>query len=124
EIPYNEYNQSLEIEQANTFSLKENQIVKTKVKKEGIFDQTGERINIKKIIFPDVKEGSIIELKYLIKSYGSVYVKDWRFQDEIPVKVSYYEFLNPTYLVYSHITTPNGIDIKSSQRVNKNNKSA
>src|SRR5690606_11467559 len=118
-IPYSSYNQTVEIEEANTFSLIDNKVVRRKVKKEGIFEETNDGQNVKNVVFPNVQVGSIIEIKYLVKTYRTVYVNDWFFQDKIPTKVSSYQFMNPSYLVYSYTVTPNGIDITSSQKIKK-----
>lgn len=119
EIPYSPYYSNVEVEEAHSFTLKDDKIVKRKVKKEGIFNETNDGRNVKKVLFPNIQEGSIIEIKYIIKTYRTVYVDDWFFQDKIPTKVSSYQFMNPSYLVYSYTVTPNGIDITSSQKIKK-----
>lgn len=123
-IPYSSYNQTVEIEEANTFSLIDNKVVRRKVKKEGIFEETNDGQNVKNVVSPNVQVGSIIEIKYLVKTYRTVYVNDWLFQNEIPTKISSYQFMNPSYFVYLYTVTPNGINITSSQKMKKKTRKA
>jgi hypothetical protein len=90
------------ISEANSFNLLDNKVVKTKLKKESEFE---ERINkyrkIKKIIFPDVKEGTIIEYKYKIISPFFSDVRDWNFEEKIPVNFSEYQTKITEYFTYN-----------------------
>jgi transglutaminase-like putative cysteine protease len=87
---------------AITFNLVEGKIEKTKLKSDGEFD---EKINkywgIKKITMPNVKEGSVIEYEYTIRTPRISELKEWFFQSSIPV--NYSEFITdiPEYFVYN-----------------------
>lgn len=71
---------------ASTYNLVDGKIVKTKLTSESEFvEKTNNNFWIKKITFPNVKEGSIIE--YECKEWGG-YLGDWNFQENIPVNYS------------------------------------
>jgi hypothetical protein len=71
---------------AVTYNLVDGKIEKTKLKSDGLFD---EKVNKywgqKKITMPNVKVGSVIEYKYLIKSARYGELTEWFFQSNIPV---------------------------------------
>jgi hypothetical protein len=86
---------------AVTFNLVGGKIEKTKLKSEGEFD---EKINKywgrKKIVMPNIKEGSVIEYEYTIKSPRISELKEWFFQTSIPVNYSEFNTYIPEYFVY------------------------
>jgi transglutaminase-like putative cysteine protease len=87
---------------AVTYNLVNGKIEKVKLKSDGEFD---EKINKywsrKKITMPNVKEGSIIEFRYIIRSPRYRFLKDWSFQTSIPVNYSEYKTYIPEYFVYN-----------------------
>jgi hypothetical protein len=89
------------ISDAVTYNLVGDKIEKDKLKNDGEFN---EEINkywgSKKITMPNVKEGSVIEFEYTIKSPRLSELVDWSFQSNIPV--NYSEFIThiPEYFVY------------------------
>ncbi|RDI15930.1 DUF3857 domain-containing protein [Flavobacterium sp. AG291] len=87
---------------AYTYNLKNGEVVKTKLKSDGEFrEKINEEYERRKITLPDVKEGSIIEYTYSIRSpYFSVF-RDWYFQDEIPIDYVEYTVAVPQYFVYN-----------------------
>ncbi|MEO5776820.1 MAG: DUF3857 domain-containing protein [Flavobacterium sp.] len=87
---------------AVTYNLKGNEIEKTRLKSDGEFtEKLSKTTNIKKITFPNVKEGSIIEFKYEIKSSYFQGFRDWRFQTVIPTVYSEYKTSIPEYYFYN-----------------------
>lgn len=87
---------------ATTYNLVNGQIEKTKLKKEGEFVENINRIwSQKKITLPNVKEGSIIEFKYSIRSPYISSFPDWEFQKSIPVNYSEYNTYVPEYFFYN-----------------------
>lgn len=81
-----------------------------KVEKENIFEEErNEYYSVKKIAFPEVKVGSIIEYSYTLESKQIIYPDDLYFQGEIPVRYVQMEFLAPKELDYSIITTGNEV---------------
>ncbi|MBB1194508.1 transglutaminase [Flavobacterium sp. SOK18b] len=94
--------ESVSFSDAVTFNLIEGKIEKTKLKSEGEFD---EKINKywgrKKITMPNVKEGSVIEYEYTIRSPRASELKDWFFQTSIPVNYSEFITYVPEFYVYN-----------------------
>ncbi len=94
--------ESVYFSEAVTYNLVDGKIVKTKLKSDGEFD---EKVNkywgMKKISMPNVKEGSIIEYKYALKSPGIGTLKDWDFQTSIPVNYSEFKTNIPEYFTYN-----------------------
>lgn len=88
---------------AITYNLENGKIEKTKLRNDGEFD---EKINKywsqKKIVMPNVKVGSIIEYKYIIKSPNYSTFPIWNFQYSIPVKYSSFKTYIPEYFVYNN----------------------
>lgn len=69
-----------------TYNMDENgKIVKTELEKKDIINEKStENSNIVKIALPNVKEGSIIELRYTTESPYLYNLESWEFQDFIP----------------------------------------
>lgn len=88
------------ISDAVTYNLVNGKIEKVKLKSEGEFD---EEINKywgrKKITMPNVKEGSVIEYQYTLRSPNIGNPRDWYFQSDIPVNYSEYVNAVPEYFV-------------------------
>lgn len=98
----NAYNESVTFSDAYTYNLVGGKIEKTKLKSDGVFD---EKINKywgrKKIAMPNVKEGSVIEFEYTVRTGITSYLRDWYFQSSIPVNFSEYKTYIPEYYTYS-----------------------
>lgn len=87
---------------AYTYNLVNGKIEKTKLKSEGIFDETVNKFRgQKKITMPGVKEGSVIEYKYTIKSPSDRSIREWNFQETIPVNYSEFTTCIPEYYVFN-----------------------
>lgn len=94
--------ESVTFSDAVTYNLVDGKIEKTKLKTEGVFKENQNKYNgHKKITMPNVKEGSVIEYKYLLKSRLLGSLRDWDFQEEIPVNYSEYVTYIPEYFVYN-----------------------
>ena len=87
---------------AATYNLVGGKIEKTKLKSEGEFQ---EKINKywsrKKITLPNVKEGSVLEYKYTIRTDNIGNLRDFDFQTDIPVDYAEYITFTPEYYVYN-----------------------
>ncbi|MEM1215363.1 MAG: hypothetical protein AAGJ82_06750 [Bacteroidota bacterium] len=84
-----------------TYNLEDGEVVETKLDKEGIFmDRYNESLFRCNIAMPQVKMGSLIELKYTIKSDYTFNLPRWYFQKEIPTDYSFYEATIPEYFNY------------------------
>lgn len=86
---------------AYTFNLENNEIVKQKTSRKNIFDEHLNKYRSqKKITFPNVKEGSVIDVKYtLISPFWNI--KTLNFQYGIPVKNLNYKVEIPEYFVFN-----------------------
>lgn len=92
----------LSFDNAVTYNEVGGKIEKTKLKSGGEFDEKINRYwSQKKIILPNVKEGSIIEFEYTITSDRFSAVNDWYFQTKIPVLFSEYKTYIPEYFKYN-----------------------
>lgn len=86
---------------AVTYNLENGKIVETKLEKSGIFsDKLDKNFTLKKFTFPNVKEGSIIEYEYTIKSDFLTYLRSWEFQGKLPRLWSEYNLALPNFLGY------------------------
>ncbi|MBG6187210.1 DUF3857 domain-containing protein [Flavobacterium sp. CAN_S2] len=85
-----------------TYNLINGKIEKTKLKSDGEFD---EKINKywgqKKITLPNVKVGSVVEFKYVVRSSRFSELTEWSFQSSIPVNYSEFKTFIPEYFVYN-----------------------
>ncbi len=104
-IGYENLNEDrLEFSNAVTYNLENGQIVKTKLENQGTFKK---KINKywkeKTITLPNVKVGSIIEYKYILKSENLVKFPDFDFQYEIPVNYFSYKTEIPEFYIYKPI---------------------
>ncbi len=94
--------ENVSFSKAVTYNLSNGQIEKTKLKSEGEFKENINKFwSRKKITMPNVKEGSIIEYKYSIKTPYLSTFPEWSFQQSIPVNYSEYETVIPEYYVYN-----------------------
>lgn len=111
----------LDFSEAVTYNLVNGKIEKTKLKSDGIFvEKINKYWNRKKITMPNVKEGSVIEYEYTIKTPNKVHPRDWDFQTAIPVNYCEYKTAIPEYYTYN--TTTKGF-ITPKINVVKNSKS-
>ncbi|SMO34973.1 Transglutaminase-like superfamily protein [Saccharicrinis carchari] len=74
------------------YNLKDGKLEKTKLKKDNIFkEELNSNHNVVKVAMPNIQEGSILELSYLIQSPYIYNLQNWRFQDDIPTLYSEYQ---------------------------------
>jgi hypothetical protein len=86
-----------------TSNLENGKIVKTDMKKESVFQERENKYWEKaRLSLPSVKVGSVIDLKYEIRSPFLWNLREWNFQYLIPVKWSQYRVVYPEYFVYNH----------------------
>lgn len=103
---------------ANTYSLVNNKIEKTKLRKNGIFDENiSENWRRKKFTMPNLKEGSVVEWEYTIRSPYFSNIDDMTLQYKIPIKQVKSEVIVPEYFKFKY--QPNlyyPIQVKQSQK--------
>lgn len=96
--------ETVDISKAYTYNLEDGKVKKARLKNEGEFtEEVNKYWKVKKIVMPEVKEGSIVEYRYMITSPLISSFPEWRFQEEIPVNHSMYTTKIPEYFNY----TPN-----------------
>ncbi|MES2545851.1 MAG: transglutaminase [Bacteroidota bacterium] len=94
--------EKISFSKAVTYNLVNGAIEKTKLKSDGQFiEKKTKSWSLNKITMPNVKEGSIIEYKYTIKSPYFSTLPDWEFQRDIPVVYSEYMTNIPDYYKYN-----------------------
>lgn len=86
---------------AVTYNLVDGKIEKTKLKSDGEFIEKIDKVwGKKKITMPNVKEGSVIEFVYTVKTSIDSYLRDWDFQASIPVNYSEFTTYIPEFYEY------------------------
>ncbi|MBO9659296.1 MAG: DUF3857 domain-containing protein [Chitinophagaceae bacterium] len=109
EIPiYTQGDREEELSQlkAVTYNLENGKVIETKLDtKAGIFKEKISRNKvIRKFTFPAVREGSIIEMEYKLKSDFLFNLRPWNFQDRYPTLWSEYVVGMPEFLNYVSLT--------------------
>lgn len=71
--------------QGSTFNLNGQSLVETKLDPKKVFKETrSEYLDIMKFTLPDIRVGSVIEVKYRIESPFKFNFHEWKFQSDIP----------------------------------------
>jgi hypothetical protein len=87
---------------AITYNLVDGKIEKMKIKSDGEFNEIkSKNWSQKKITLPDVKIGSVLEYKVIIRSPYFSTLPEWYFQKDIPVNYSEYTACIPEYYFYN-----------------------
>jgi hypothetical protein len=104
-IGYEKYNNDLaEFTDCVTYNIENGKVVKTKLNREGVFNTSINKYwKETSITMPNVKSGSIIEFKYVLKSENIVEFPDFIFQYNIPVNSSEYDVDIPGFFVYKAV---------------------
>ncbi|HEX6891444.1 MAG TPA: DUF3857 and transglutaminase domain-containing protein [Chryseolinea sp.] len=86
---------------AATYNLENGKVVETKMSKDNSFkEKFNKNINLQKFTLPNVKVGSVIEYSYTISSEYLANFPDWKFQYDIPVRLSEYWALFPEFFIF------------------------
>lgn len=117
-VGYENYNDDIvAFSSAATYNLVDGAIVKTKLNGEGSFKKNvNEYWNEASITLPNVKEGSVIEFKYVLKTENIVKFPVFYFQDKIPVNSAEYTTNIPYFFTYKPIQI-GYIDLKADSKV-------
>jgi hypothetical protein len=87
---------------AVTYNLVAGKIEKTKLKSEGEFvEKVNKYWSKKKITLPNIKEGSVIEFKYSIRTNNIGMLRDFYFQTDIPINYAENKTYIPEYFIYN-----------------------
>lgn len=86
---------------ASTYNLEDGKIKETKVSRSDIFtEKMSDYLEVHKLAFPNVKNGSILEYKYTINTTRFFDLDTWFIQDEVPVKYNRFYIQYPEFFVY------------------------
>jgi len=89
---------------AATYNLVDGKVIKSKLENKNIYKQKINRnLVVSRLTFPNVKEGSIIEYSYRVKSDFVYNLQPWSFQGEYPCLWSEYEVDIPDFYTYVFI---------------------
>ena len=90
---------------AVTYNLENGKVIESKLENKSVFKDRLDKNSIKKkFTLPNVKEGSIIEFSYTIRSDFFRNARRWLFQGDYPVLWSDLEFQIPEFFNYVFIT--------------------
>lgn len=88
-----------------TYNLENGKVVETKLDSKEIFtEKISKNRSDKKFSMPALREGSIFELSYLLKSDYLFQFREWAFQHPYPVLWSEYEIEMPIIFDFVHLT--------------------
>lgn len=94
-------NERVAIDDAVTYNLVNGKIEKSKLKSDGEFtEKSSKHWSRKKVVMPNVREGSVIEYTYKITSPYFQNMPDWSFQETIPVEYAEFQTAIPEYFDY------------------------
>lgn len=83
------------------YNMEDGKMVTSKINKDAKFTERQDKnFTLKKFALPNVKEGSVIEYKYRIKSDFIYTLRPWYFQTDIPTLYSEYEITIPEWFKY------------------------
>ncbi len=90
--------------EAKTYNLDNNgNIIITKLDKKSVYDKKiNNRYSNQLFTMPDVKAGSVIEFKYVVKRRVA-FMRDWYFQKNIPVRLSSVRFNYPEEFLFNPV---------------------
>ena len=98
-------NETLRGLKAVVYNMENGKVVKTKLEKDDIFKEESENYNIVRFALPNVKEGSVIDIKYTINSPFLYAFPRHYFQSSYPVETSEYSVIIPEYFSMTPVTT-------------------
>ncbi|GAB2656394.1 hypothetical protein GCM10027036_07280 [Flavihumibacter cheonanensis] len=88
-----------------TYNLENGKVVETQLENNQVFtEKFSKNVSLKKFSLPALREGSIFELSYMLKSDYLFQFRDWAFQNEYPTLWSEYEVEIPEYFDYVYLT--------------------
>lgn len=117
-VGYKELNDDyVEISKAYTYNLLNGKILETKVTSESKFtEKNNEFWKTKTISFPNVVAGSIIELKYKLRSQNISVLPEFQYQYKIPVNYAEYKTEIPELYIYKGMKT-GYVDIQINEKI-------
>ncbi|RYD96383.1 MAG: DUF3857 domain-containing protein, partial [Sphingobacteriales bacterium] len=96
--------ETIESIKAIAYNLEDGKITETKMGKDAIFkEKISKTVDLYKFTLPAVREGTIIDIEYRLKSDYINTLQAWDFQEDIPVLRSEYTLAVPQFLDYLFI---------------------
>jgi hypothetical protein len=110
-------NESISGLKATTYNLENGKIIKKKLSKKEVFDEKRNKSwSLKRLTFPAVKEGAVLELKYKVSSPYSQSIESVILQEDIPIKKIKVHIRIPEYYVFKkHSKGYLPIDLKETK---------
>ena len=94
-------NENIRRFRANVFNLDGDEVNRTRIRqREGFTNDRGNNWHELTFAFPEVRVGSVIEVRYELVSDFLFQLRSWQFQHEIPVIHSEYQINLPSFFVY------------------------
>jgi len=91
---------------AVTYNLESGKMVKTKLSKKDVFkEKVSDNRDVHKFAMPEVKAGSVLEVKYSLTTPFYYSLPKFYFQEYVPVNEVSYEIRIPDYYTYTPIPT-------------------
>lgn len=88
-----------------TYNLAGDKLTKTPLRTEAVFSKKlSEHLDEYAFTLPDVREGSVVEYTYTIRSEFLFNLQDWQFQHDVPVRWSEYRIILPSFFRYKEIS--------------------
>jgi hypothetical protein len=90
--------------EANCYNSENGSVVKTSLDPKNVYEEkVTERWRVKKFVIPNVREGSVIEFRYILETPFHFNLPDWEFQGPIPVLFSQYVAKMIPFYEYKYI---------------------
>lgn len=100
-----------------TYNLDGNKIDKTKLENDMIFEtRLNDYRSETSFAMPNVKEGSVIEFRFSLRSDYISNLYEWHIQEDIPVSYINYAFTIPEFFTYNHSFVGNVVSIEKDKR--------
>ncbi len=101
---------------AITFNSKNGKITESKLSNKDVFlEETSEHWSQKKFALPDVRAGSVIDIKYTFRTPYRFFIPRFTFQGDVPIEYAEYEVRIPSYYTYTPVPT-GFVPIERSQK--------
>ncbi|WP_136669055.1 DUF3857 domain-containing protein [Flavobacterium sp. H122] len=101
-------NDMVNVVKAYSYNIVDGTIVKERVSEVGQIEQSvNDSWKIMKVFFPNVKEGTILEIKYVLKSQNLGVLPDFQYQYDIPVDFAEYITEIPEFYLYKGMKNGN-----------------
>ncbi len=92
---------------AVTYNMENGKVIETKLEDKAIYtDKLSKQITLKKFTFPALKEGSVLEYTYTLRSPFLYHLQPWSFQGQYPVLWSEYNVETPS--IFQYVTLGQG----------------